>query len=298
MIFLLMSQKKLDDSFIKKIREEVKKGKNKIQVAIENGISYYLIKKHTQDIPTILSIPKQLQQRIREEIKKGKSIRQTSKQLHVSCDTVVKYTRDLKKHWKKPGRTEEEIEKIRRNVIKYNSRFITAKIMNIPPSSVYGYTWDIELKRGLSKEQINKIRKETLNGKTKIQIAKENNLSYNIVLKHTCDNPSQFHLGGWTGIRGKSLEILQVLLIEGYYICSKGDSKHYPLLKKYFPTVCKVYIYGKTIIFLEDKSNEAIRGFLECINKRKIGYWELEKISKAFKSKLSKNDKLKFVCKF
>jgi DNA-binding CsgD family transcriptional regulator len=292
-----MSQKILDDIFINKIRNEIKNGKNKIQIAIEYGISYYTAKKHTQDIPTILNISKQLQQKIREEIKKGKSIRQVAKELQVSRDTVIKYTRDIPKHWKKPGRTKEEIKQIRKNVIKYNSRFKTSKIMNIPYSSVYGYTWDIKLKRGLSEEEIRKIREETLNGKTKTLIARENNVSYKMVLKHTGDIPSCFHLGGWRGIRGKSLEILQVLITAGYYICSKGDSEKYRLLKKYFPTICKVNIYGKNILFLEDKSNIAIRGFLESINKRKISCWELEKISKAFKSKLGKHEKLKFVCR-
>ena len=293
-----MSQKILDNTFIKKIRNEVKNGKNKIQVSIKYNISYYVVKKYTKDIPTFLNIPKQLQQEIREEIKKGNSIRQVAKKLNVSRDSVIKYTRDLTKHWKKPGRTEGEINQIRKNVIKYKSRFKTAKIMNISYSSVYGYTWDINLKRGLTPEKIKKIRKEILNGKTKIQTADENNISYDMVHKHTRDIPSRYHLGGWTGIRGTALEILQILIIKGFYICSQRDSKCYRILKKYFPTVCKVSIYGKTIIFLEDKSNEAIRGFLESINKRKIGYWELEKISKAFKSKLSKNDKLKFVCKF
>jgi hypothetical protein len=257
-----------------------------------------LVKKHTRDITTFLTLPKELQQEIRGEIKKGKSIRQVAKKLNVSRDSVIKYTRDLKKHWKNPGRTKEEINQIRKNVIKYKSRFKTAKIMNIPYSSVYGYTWDIDLKRGLAPEKVKKIRNEILKGKTKIQTADENNMSYSMVLKNTRDIPSRYHSAGWTGIRGTALEILQILIIRGFYICSRRDSKYYRILKKYFPMVCKVSIYGKTIIFLEDKSNDAIRGFLESINKRKIGFWELEKISKAFKSKLSKNDKLKFVCKF
>ena len=99
----------------------IKKGKTKIQVVNELGISYYRVKKHTQDIPTILMIPKQLQQSIREEIKKGRSIHQTSKKLHVSRDTIIKYTRDIPKHWIKPGRSPELKKEIRKNVIKYNS---------------------------------------------------------------------------------------------------------------------------------------------------------------------------------
>ena len=280
-----------------KIRKEVKNGKTKMQVALEYGTSDYLVKKYTKDIPTVLRIPIELEQKIRDRVRNGRSIREVTKELNVCRDTVIKYSRDIPKCWKKPRRSPEEIQQIIENVRKYNSKLKTARIMGIPYSTVRHHTMDIKIKKGLLEEQIKKIRKETLTGKTKIQTAKENNISYNMVLKHTGDTPSRFHLGGWTGIRGKSLEILQILIIEGYYICSKGDSKNYRLLKKYFPTICKVNIYGKTIIFLEDKSNVAIRGFLESINKRKIGYWELEKISKAFKSKLSKNEKVKFVCR-
>ena len=62
-----MSKKALDNTYIQKLRDEVKNGKNKIQVAMKYNISYYLVKKHTQDIPTILSIPKELQLKIRQK---------------------------------------------------------------------------------------------------------------------------------------------------------------------------------------------------------------------------------------
>ena len=63
----------LDENCIKTIRERVKNGETKIEVANKLGISYYTVKKYTRDIPTILRIPVELEQRIREEVKKGKS---------------------------------------------------------------------------------------------------------------------------------------------------------------------------------------------------------------------------------
>jgi len=107
--------------------------------------------------------------------------------------------------------------------------------------------------------------------------------------------PQPHSKGGDPHLGGRTLTILKILLINGYYIFSEqGDNDLYHTLRKHFPNIHKVRACRKTIIFLEEKSNEAIRGLLESINKRKISYWELEKISKAFKSKLTTKEKEKY----
>ncbi len=123
-----MYQTTLDEVIIKTIRDKVKKGKTKIEVANELDISYYIVKKYTKDIPTILRIPVELEQQIREEVKKGKSIRQIAQELNVSRDSIIKYSRDIpKKPNIKRKRSLELIKQIRVNVRKYNSKSETSQ---------------------------------------------------------------------------------------------------------------------------------------------------------------------------
>jgi len=142
---------------------------------------------------------------------------------------------------------------------------------------------------------IEKIREEVKGGRTRLQVSEDLNISYQVVCYHSIDLPS--HKNEYkrhTVIKGRAREILNILMTDGYHICNPGDLAKYRLLKKRIPSIYKVHLYNKTIVFLEEKSNEAIRGFLEHINKRKISYYELEKISKVFKSKLSKTEKRKY----
>ena len=112
-----MLQTTLDDIIIKTIRDQVKKGKTKIEVANELGVSYYIVKKNTKDIQTTLRIPIELEQKIREEVKKGKTKRHVAEELNISSDTVIKYTRDIPKKPKiKRKRYTELIKQIRANV--------------------------------------------------------------------------------------------------------------------------------------------------------------------------------------
>ena len=78
------------------IRNRVKNGKFKIDVARELGISNYKVKKCTKDIRTTLRISKELEQRIRDEVKNGKTKRQVATDLNICRDTVIKYTKDIK----------------------------------------------------------------------------------------------------------------------------------------------------------------------------------------------------------
>jgi hypothetical protein len=69
------------------------------------------------------------------------------------------------------------------------------------------------------------------------------------------------------------------------------------MLKNHFPNIYRVSIYHRIIYYLEDKADIAIRAFLTRINKRKLSYWELEDISKTFKSQLKMDEKRKIVNK-
>ncbi|MDH7605769.1 MAG: hypothetical protein QHH13_12780, partial [Melioribacter sp.] len=162
---------------------------------------------------------------------------------------------------------------------------------------VINYTRDIQLRKKISGEEIEKIREAVLNGKTKLQTAKALKCSYLKVLRLTKDIPSQYlskYIKGYPGIRGKTLCILEEIIRNGYYICTQGDSDKYLIIRKYFLNICRAHVYNKTVLFFEDKSDIAIRGFLEHIDKRRLSFHELKTISKAFKSKLTHKEKHKY----
>ena len=147
-----------------------------------------------------------------------------------------------------------------------------------------------------SQELIKKIRKEVKKGKSKYQVAKELDIRKDTVYRITKDLPS--HPCGWPGIRGKTLELLQEILNKGFAVYSCYDTKQkYIVLKKYFPSIYKVKMYGRNIFFLEDKKNIAARFFLDNVKRRIISYHELKQITRVFDTNLSKSEKDAFLCK-
>ena len=140
------------------------------------------------------------------------------------------------------------------------------------------------------------ITRKIKSGKSKFQTAKELDLSPDTVYKIAKDLPSR--PCGWPGIRGETLDLLQELLTKGYAIhCCYNTKQRYKTLRKYFPTVCKVKMYGRNIFFLEDKADKAARVFLENINKKIISYQKLKQVTKVFNTNLSKYEKLEFLGK-
>jgi len=220
--------------------------------------------------------------------------KQVARELGISTRTVRRYTTDGKRNKVIP----EKLKKtIRSEVKRCKSKIEVARKFGISYNTVLWVTQDIPFINKTSEKTIEKIRMDVLNGKSKTRIARDLKVSANVVWKYTRDLPASCNYryrDGNPGVRGKSLEILKILMNQGYYICEQHDIKKYRTLKKYFPQIIRAHLYGKSIIFLENKSDEAIRGFLEYTNKRKISSNELEKISKVFKSKLSKADKRKY----
>ena len=117
------------------------------------------------------------------------------------------------------------------------------------------------MSKKLSKEKLRKIREEIKSGKSKYQTAKEYGLHPTVVYRWTLDLPGGQY--GWPGIRGKTLEILQELVKHGYVLCSNFNAGHkYRILRKYFPNICKISMYNKTVLYLDDKASVAARAFL------------------------------------
>jgi len=148
-------------------------------------------------------------------------------------------------------------------------------------------------KKHLSKKIIEQIRNGVLSNKSKYQIAKELNMHRSTVYYWTRDLPSK--QCGWPGIRGKTLALLKEIVSKGYAVppCSYVQQR-YMVLRKYFPTICRVTIYGRPIFFLEGKEDVAARVFLEKVNKKIISYQELKQVTKVFGVNLNKQEKEAF----
>lgn len=291
-----MPQTTLPEIIAKVIRDKVKSGKTKIDVANELGVSYYMVKKHTRDISTILRIPVEIEQQIREEVRKVKSVREVAKELNVSRDTVIKYTRDIPKKLNIEGKQSPElIKQIRANVMKYNSKIKTARKMGLTYGIVRWYARDIPIKRGLPKEMKEKIRIHVKNGKSKTQVARELNISLNIVSKYTRDI---YEVQKKADISYRAFLLLQELMNKGYaFPCSRYGLKEYQILKNKFPKIYRVRMYRKTIFFFEDKADVAIRAYLKSLDIKITNYQELKQVIKAFKTNISSEEKKKYIHK-
>jgi len=85
----------LSKEIIELIINEVRKGKSKIQVSHEFGLSYKKVLRLTSDIKTKRGISQELRKKIRDEVKNGRSKRQTALYLGVSENTVCYHTKDI-----------------------------------------------------------------------------------------------------------------------------------------------------------------------------------------------------------
>jgi hypothetical protein len=138
------------------------------------------------------------------------------------------------------------------------------------------------------------ITRKIKSGKSKYQTARELNLHETTVYKIARNLPSK--PCGWPGIRGRTLAILQELVLKGYYICSHEDpKKRYFQLKKSFPTLYRAKMNRMTIFYLEGHEDDAARAFLETVGKKIISYQELKGITDVFHANLSKQEKQAFL---
>ena len=102
---------------------------------------------------------------------------------------------------------------------------------------------------------------------------------------------------GRSGIRGKSLEFLKLLVGRGYVLGK--EVKHFAScmrnIKKYLP-IKRVDTGRNVIWYLVGREREAMEALLKSMNRRSIGYGELGMIRKAFGIKNMKaNNKIERV---
>jgi hypothetical protein len=141
----------------------------------------------------------------------------------------------------------------------------------------------------LSEEMISEIRNYVKTHYSKINAANKLGLSYDTVCFYTKDIKLKSRKKDidYSGIYGKSLDLLKELIENGYAFSSgKYGLKEYIKLKKYFPSIRRTKIYGKMVYYMDDKSKLAAKALLEDTNKKVISYQELKQIERVFNTRL------------
>jgi len=183
---------------------------------------------------------------------------------------------------------------IREQVLSGKSKSQVARDLNLSFRTIWNHTQDIHTQKGIPKETKERIRKEVISGKSKYRVAMEYNISFTTIYGITKD--LQGKSNGWSGIRGKTLNMLQELVAKGY-VAPTGEYVHqqFLTLRKHFPTVYRISIYHEQIFLLKGREDDALRAFLEKVNKKIISYQELRQVTDVFHVSLSKREKDAFL---
>lgn len=292
----------ITDDKIRLIREMAREGKTKKQVSVETGIPIRWVRKHTNDITSGKFLSESTKKKIQELIHEGKSKREIAEELNISINSVMNHDKEYNYQFCKYTEVPESvIQEIRKRVKSGKDKLQVSKEMCISYAKVKRFTRDltggsIKRKPRLSKETIKNIRKEVEGGKPKIQVSRELSLSPKNIYHHTKDIIVGHKHD--LGIAGKSLELLQEIMENGYAKSStKYQYRHFQKLRAKFSNIRRVKMYGRVIYFIQERSDEAMRNFLEDLHKKVISYQELQHIIKVFQATMSRKDKKKFLGK-
>jgi hypothetical protein len=128
-----------------------------------------------------------------------------------------------------------------------------------------------------SDECIEKIRKMVKEVGVKSIVARELEIPRETVKKYTKDiklKPGKHTIGG------KTLQILEKIMSQGYALLEKQSIQNYRILKKHFPVIQKVHTKGKTIAYLPSRKEEAVQFFLQNLRYMVMSYHELKPITR------------------
>ncbi len=197
---------------------------------------------------------------------------------------------------RKKSLSKETIDFIRQQVLNGTSKAQLARNFGVSYRTVWNHTKDIRTQKVLSRDLIEAIRKEVQHGVSKFQTAQKYDVTPSTVYYWTKDIPGRNC--GWPGIRGKTLEILKKLVSNGFLLPT-GENVHgqFLTLRKYFPSVYRISMYGKQIFLLKGNEEEAVRAFLGSTRKKIISYQELHQVTKVFGADISRKEKEAFLFK-
>lgn len=188
--------------------------------------------------------------------------------------------------------SEEFIKKIRQEVRRGKPKLQVAKELGLHYETVKKYTRDLPSRKVYSFEEKEKIKQMVREIGVKSIVARKLGIPYNTVLRITQD--IKFGPGNNT-IGGKTFHLLEEIMNNGYALLEGNVTPNFRILKKHFPVIQRVHAKGKTIAFLPDKKEKAVKVLLQNLRWRVMSYQELKGITKLFGVELSSSEKQKFL---
>lgn len=143
------------------------------------------------------------------------------------------------------------------------------------------------MRRIISMDTKYRMRELVKGDLSKYEAAKVMNISYQTVLKFTQDLPSK--RGGNRNLSEKSVEVLQAILKDGYFMPPKGFQMRasYLTLNQRFP-IKRLFFKGETMLYFEDRKEEAFRAFVKVFGSKVVTYNKLKELSGLFGIELDK----------
>jgi len=175
-------------------------------------------------------------------------------------------------------------EEIKQHVISLVSKGIpkreASRTSGVPYPTVMDWTIDIKRRRNYPERLKKYVRRLVRKGVPKCDIVKIMGLKRSTVYYFTRDMKGRL---GQSGIRGKSLEFMKILVQRGYVMSDevKESVSDMMTIRKYFP-VKRIRADRRSVWVLEGMEREAMEAFLKKSGRRVINYGELGHIRKAF----------------
>ncbi len=184
----------------------------------------------------------------------------------------------------------EVIQNIRKEVKEGKTKLQISKELGINYGMVRKYAKDTKRRRVYTAQDIQHIRDLVKKTDNKAEVARQMNISHDTVLKYTLDIKVRNKTFG-----EKTWDILREIMEKGYVYLNNGKTTKVYMLRKHFPSIQMARVKGRSIAFLPDRKEEAMRAMLQKFDKKVWSYQELKSVTKLFDSDLNRKEKKKFI---
>ena len=182
------------------------------------------------------------------------------------------------------------INQIRDEVKSGKSKKQVSRKTGISYRIVKNITKDIRRRRCYTPEDIKRIRELVRKTNNKAEVAHRLGIPYDIVLKNTLDIKVKNKTFG-----EKTWNLLKEIMEKGYVYLNNGKTTKIYMLRKHFPSIQMARVKGKSIAFLPDRKEEAMRAMLQKFDKKVWSYYEVKQVTKLFDADLKREEKQKLV---
>lgn len=223
----------------------------------------------------------EIRERIRSLVKQGTTKYKASQITGIPYNTIKDITKDLAS--KPSNRIPEDVRKnVRELVASGKTKSEASAITGVKYFTVKYLTLDLpNKKQSIDKETEDKARNMVKSGATRSQVSKHLNISYPIVLKMCRDLPSSPKAK--ISLSNKSMEMLKELVEQGYALPDNREytAMNHSMLRSFF-SIRTVEINGRKLCFLENRSEDALRHYLDRFGNRVNSYNKYKKLVGVF----------------